>query len=496
MALTANVDDEDPAEKLRRQIYDEQAAQFAPAEATYQAPTASAAPLEAAPFAGAPTSTAGPVESAPFEPPSPYQDPWHGYQPPAPIEAVYQPQPVTGLDSPPLPINEGLIAEPPPTIGPTPTSTTGPYASAPGPTEASAPATTSAPSAMPAVPAGYDATKWNDPTHNTPKYQIGRIIAQNPNNEAAVLAAVQALYPGAEWRSKDRLFIPQGIEGFNEFDVLGQRSTGAWNPQWMPVGPATTTSSAPAATSSRPAAAARSSGGINPQSLHPGTGSTEAEWAISKVLSGEWTQAQADQYLGAGGGGSAAGGGGAGGDVTSAVEQWLMKQIQQQEADRESKVALDKQVRDMISQRLTAAGQPVNESDEYIAAPLSAARDETQRAEQTERTRLAERLYAQGGGALDSNALTQQIQQSGERNAGNLSSLRAGLIGKELTARRGELQSLLQMALAQGDADQARQTQLMIQAIDNQLRREFKGIDLAQFMAQLDQNAALAGLNG
>lgn len=167
--------------------------------------------------------------------------------------------------------------------------------------------------------------------------------------------------------------------------------------------------------------------------------------------------------------------------------------LQQQETDRAAQQA---QIRKLVMDRISAASQPVNENDQYIAAPLSSARDEVQRSQDAERTALAERLYAQGGGGLDSNALTQQIQQSSEKNAGSLSSLRAGLISQEYTARRQEISTLLSQAMAQGDAESAQQLQAEMAALDAQIKREGLGINLAEFGAQLNQNAALSGLNG
>ncbi len=464
-------EEEDPAEKLRRQIYDEQAAQFAPTEATYQPQPTTGEPLESAPFT--PTVTGGPQDTAPG---------------PTTSTTSGTPKDLNYWSSQGVPQTQIFD------------NTTGQLRSGWQRTAEGYDRM------APAAPVygqiqGFDYDKLTSGGGTAEKYSpavrtfsqgLGAGTAITRGNLWPMVAYAQAQgFPNARAVGDDKIDFG---DGNGPIDVI-QSNGSVWFQNGADRFAPTAAAPSSAATGSGQYSTASTGGGVNPQGLHPGTGSTEAEWAISKVLSGEWTQAQADQYLGSGAG-AAAGGGSAGGDLTSLVEEMLRKQLEGSEADRAAKADLDRQVRAMISQRLTAAGQPVNESDEYIAAPLSAARDETQRSQQSERTALAERLYAQGGGALDSNALTQQIQQSSERNAGNLSNLRAGLIGKELTARRGELQSLLQMALAQGDAEQARQTQLLIQQIDHSLRREFRGIDLAEFMAQLDQNAALAGLNG
>lgn len=177
---------------------------------------------------------------------------------------------------------------------------------------------------------------------------------------------------------------------------------------------------------------------------------------------------------------------------SDAYSQFLAQLQSQQAAQQAQKAA----VRAMLMERLKAAGIPVNESDANISQPLAAARDETQRSQQTERTALAERLYAQGGGALDSNALTQQIQQSAERNAGGLSQLRAGLISKAYDDKRNELQAYLQMALASGDTESAQLLQAQIAALSAAVQREGLGVNLAEFMANLNQRTTLAGLTG
>jgi hypothetical protein len=154
------------------------------------------------------------------------------------------------------------------------------------------------------------------------------------------------------------------------------------------------------------------------------------------------------------------------------------------------------QLRDILMKRLAAAGTPVDPNAPEITSAVTAARDEGTRQGEQERTALAERLYAQGGGGLDTNALTQQIQQSAEHNAATVGGLRAKLIMNEVNAKRSEMQQLLQMALASGDAEAARNIQMSLADLEATLRREGWGIDLAKFQAQLDQDAALAGLHG
>lgn len=156
-------------------------------------------------------------------------------------------------------------------------------------------------------------------------------------------------------------------------------------------------------------------------------------------------------------------------------------------------------IRDTILQQIAKAQQPVDPNSPEIASTLSAARDEATRASEQERTALAERLYAQGvkgggTGGLDTNALTQQIQQSGERNAQSLSGLRGQLLMNAYNNKHQQLQSLLQTAVQSGDAESARNLQAQIAQLQAAIQRESLGVNLSEFGQQLNQNATLAGL--
>jgi hypothetical protein len=150
------------------------------------------------------------------------------------------------------------------------------------------------------------------------------------------------------------------------------------------------------------------------------------------------------------------------------------------------------QLRQILMQRLQASSQPVDPNAPNIESAMTAARDQASRSTDVERNALAERLYAQGG--LNTDALTQQVQQSGERNATALGGLRATLVQKEVDRKQADLRDMMQMALAAGDAESAREIQMQIAALDAMMREEGYGVDLAKFSAGLNQNAALAGM--
>jgi hypothetical protein len=184
------------------------------------------------------------------------------------------------------------------------------------------------------------------------------------------------------------------------------------------------------------------------------------------------------------------GGGGGGGSTDPNISAFYAAQTAQLAQQQERQA----QTRQIIMERLARAGQPVDENSASIRAPLSAARDEVQRSSERERTAMAERMYASG--QLNSGAMNQYIQQSAEKGASSLSNLRANLITHETDQKRAELQNLLQMATASGDSEQARSIQAQIAALNATVASQGQGNQLAMFGANLNQQAALSGLNG
>lgn len=173
-----------------------------------------------------------------------------------------------------------------------------------------------------------------------------------------------------------------------------------------------------------------------------------------------------------------------------------------------------------LTRDIAAAREKVNPEDEVIRTPYLAARDAASRQADEERKQLAERLYAEGaGGTMDTSALNQGIQQSNERVATNLASKRADLVSHEQDLRnqrlqnfvgqamsagkeeaqlrtnvlmqqysqaRAQIQGYLQMAMASGDAEAARQLQATQAQLDRDLREQQMAIDAQLRSWQLD----------
>jgi len=64
---------------------------------------------------------------------------------------------------------------------------------------------------LPPCPGGWDATKWANPNHTTPKYVVGRILWRyppTPESLQQLLPVIQAHYPGTTLVGQDKLQIP------------------------------------------------------------------------------------------------------------------------------------------------------------------------------------------------------------------------------------------------------------------------------------------------
>ena len=134
-----------------------------------------------------------------------------GYQAPA-IDTP--PQEVKGLGAPPIKgvtgttTGPGVAGSPPPPLPPMlppeapplPAYKTNQYA-----------APQHVVSGNPHAPAGYDPAKWADPTHQTPKYAVTRILSQFPDTPEGLVQALPEIakaYPGATLVGKDKVNIP------------------------------------------------------------------------------------------------------------------------------------------------------------------------------------------------------------------------------------------------------------------------------------------------
>lgn len=172
-----------------------------------------------------------------------------------------------------------------------------------------------------------------------------------------------------------------------------------------------------------------------------------------------------------------AGGGGTGGSTTPAAGSLATPATS----------PFTDEIRRQLLDRIAQDSTPFDPStDPGVTSAMTGAQMTADRQTEMERRALSEQLFA--GGDLNSGTKDQQVQQSSERNAASLSTLKGTLILKEVDARRTDLTNLLQQAIASGDADLARQTQVALANLQAQLTREGYGWAWAQFQAQ--QNAS------
>lgn len=155
-----------------------------------------------------------------------------------------------------------------------------------------------------------------------------------------------------------------------------------------------------------------------------------------------------------GGGGGASGGGAAGvaGSVSGAAG---------------STGGFQGSVREMLMKFLNGANGPVDENSTEIRQPFDAAKLQAERGSADERSALAERLYAEGGGGT--NELAQGVMQGKERMAVGLGGIKAQLIQRATQAKQQQLQQALSLAVQSGDSEAARAIQLQIAQMGNAL---------------------------
>ena len=137
------------------------------------------------------------------------------------------------------------------------------------------------------------------------------------------------------------------------------------------------------------------------------------------------------------------------------------------------------EIRKILLERIANASRPFDPNAPEISIPMEGARLENTRSQEAERRALGERLFAQGN--TTSSTGGQMVQQSMERGAAGLAAMRGTLVSKENNARREDLTNLLQMAIASGDADLARKTQIALANLAAAVQREGMGFDWAKY---------------
>ncbi len=316
---------------------------------------------------------------------------------------------------------------------------------------------------IPRATEGFDQAKLNDPTNaQTHKYVGGRILAAGGGVDE-VLADPK--FAGWTKVGDDKIRSPEGSVYDLSRDATGANGQpGANVAQWTYVGGGPAGTRNDGIRGNDPNGGGMAGGGGGNQSLlHDG-------------IQGNYAAGQA----GAAGAAGAPGAAGAG--------------------------SFQDQTRALLMAQMQGLSGPVDGNDPAIAAAMQAAQLEADRGHDLTRKDQAERMYAEGG--LNSNALGQAVQQSRERGAQGLSTLRGDLMMREVTNRRQQMAQLLSQALQTGDQESARALQMQLAQMDDRVRRlslaqqqsqhdDSYGIQISEAQRQRDLDAARAkaGLN-
>ena len=292
------------------------------------------------------------------------------------------------------------------------------------------------------VPAGFDANKWNDPTKNDPKYDIGHMVAGGWTNDS--IANYMAQHPqefqGFNITGKDTITDGQG----NVFDFRNGLSA-------------------------------------DPKGL--GTA--------------QWTQVG-----GPGGGGGAGGAGVAGASGAIGAGAGTAQGV----GGAPSNSAFSDQVRQLLLQQIGSATNPVTGEDPAIKAEMDAQTAGADRLRREQRASQAERAAMNGllNGGQSSGSFEQDVNNDFSNEQQQLAGVRADLFTREIQSRRQYAQGLLNQAMQSGDAESARQLQAYLAQLDNAYRyaalaqnqgqfNDQFGLQAGQFQYQKDRDLAQYG---
>jgi hypothetical protein len=332
-----------------------------------------------------------------------------------------------------------------PTAPVTPSST-------PAPTEPSpfsaptAPAPTSTRQTPTAAPAGFDATKWANPDHNTPKYAITRITSKYNLADAGerdqAIAEIMAAEPGTQFNGKDKIMLPGSGEGRGVWiDIFGNATGGEYRPQWLD------TSYEPGGANYKPPVSAASA--ATPGGFAAGAGA------------------------GAGGNGGSSSGFG--------VSSSSSGQGYQQELYR-------KRIAELLGTPLTVSAQDLAETPQAQAAALT-----RQRSEERLRSQLAERANFDGysGGAVEGE-LAGVRQGLAEHEIQMMSDLAT----QKMQENREQLMAGIQFAMNDGQFEQAQAMQRELANLDAAIKRESINAGLTEGNAErsLRERLGLLGI--
>lgn len=159
--------------------------------------------------------------------------------------------------------------------------------------------------------------------------------------------------------------------------------------------------------------------------------------------------------------------------------------------------AYQDQLRALLLQKLGEFGQPVTGSDPAIAGVNQSYRVARERSAQQERATAAERSAFEGlnPGGQGSGSFRGELQGIQEQSGQDIAGHDASVVLQEVQQRRALLQNFLNMALQNGDNESARQLQMALAQMDNDIKRQSLGQQQSQFNDQFGASRADAYSN-
>ncbi len=319
--------------------------------------------------------------------------------------------------------------------------------------------TETAPTASKTAYAGWDQAKWDDPNHQTLKYQVGRLMSAygdmaNEANRNAFIQALQKQFPGAEFNGKDKIRIPGTGEGYgNWIDVFGAAGAGEYRPQWLD------TSYEPGGANYQ-APAGGTTGGFLPPTSPAASSWTDPNQSPGegwvRTASGAWVPSNHPQAAGI-----------------------LASSSTTTQGPNPNRKAYQDRIAELLETPLTVDAASLAETPEAQAAQMA-----RQRSEERMRGQLMERAAVDGytGGAVDA-------EMAGIRQglAENEIGLMAELATSKMMENRERVLAAIQLAQSDNNFEQEQALRRELAALDAAIQRE-------SISAGLTDNAADRGL--
>lgn len=160
---------------------------------------------------------------------------------------------------------------------------------------------------------GWDQSKWNDTTHTSDKYRVGRILsnfAPGIQNLGTAFQEIKKFYPQATWNGKDKITLKQGGETYDLLTNSGSGQNMAW---WWGVPSAQGGGGSSAPGAGGPPGGPQPTGGPGSRPWEQtggGSNSTDINDAIARLLKnngrisspeGAAAMAQLNKYISGGG---------------------------------------------------------------------------------------------------------------------------------------------------------------------------------------------------